>query len=74
MREAANKAPLVVLNHVVEVVLEELEFEVGQVKAAVIVGRELVRHVQDDLVRVATRDESVSHGSPYSKHLLVRGD
>ena len=74
VRETANEAALIILHHLREVVLQELELEVSQVKPTVIVCGELVGSVDHDLVRVPMRHESVRHGPANLKDLLVRGD
>ena len=72
IRETANEATLVVLDYLVVVVLEELDFEVGQVETAVVVCRELVRDVENDLIRVALRHKRVRHRAAYLEDLVVR--
>ena len=72
--ETADEAALVVLHHLIEVVLEKFQFEVCQIKAAVIVCSELISRIDDDLVRVSIRHESVRHCPSNLEDLLVRGN
>ena len=71
--ETADKAPLVILHYFIEVVFEELHLKVGQVKATVVVCRELVSRVYYDFVRVSVRHESVGHCFTNLEYLLVGG-
>lgn len=72
IREAPNKAALVVCNNLCVVVLEELSFEVGEIESAIVVRGKLVCDVDYDFVCVESRHERVSHGLTNLVHLLVR--
>jgi len=72
MGKASNKTALVVLHHVVKVALEELQFEVGQIEATVVIGCELVSDVQHYLVCMAPSHKIMCHSSANPEHLLVR--
>ena len=74
MGKTADEATLVVLHHLIEVVLEELHFEIGKVEPAVIVCRKLVSYIENDLICMSSSHESVRHCLPNFENLIVRGD
>ena len=69
--KTANETALIILHHLVEVVFEELVLEVGKVKATIVIGSKLVRHVQHHLVGVSSCHECVSHGFSDFENLLI---
>ena len=72
--ETANEATLVVLYDLVVVVLQEFQFEIGQVETTIVISGELISNIQDDLVWVSFGHKRVCHRSPNLEHLIVRRD
>jgi len=72
IRKTADKTALIILHDLIVVVFEEFELEVGQVKPAVVVCRELICYVQHNFVSISFVYKSVRHGFSDFKNLLVR--
>ena len=74
MCKAADKATLIILYNLVKVVLEELHFKVGQVETAIVVGGELVGHIEDHFICISSGHERVRHAFADLEDLLIRRD
>lgn len=71
MGEASNETSFVIRDYFVVVILEELQLEVGQIETTVIICRELISIVYDDLVGISSCHKCVCHGLANFKNLLV---
>ena len=71
MCKTSNKTTLIVLDHFIEIVLEELQLEVSQIETTIIVGGELVCHIQDNFIGVTPGHKSMRHGLSNFENLIV---
>mmetsp|Transcript_31178 Transcript_31178/g.47716 ORF Transcript_31178/g.47716 Transcript_31178/m.47716 type:complete len:349 (+) Transcript_31178:2470-3516(+) len=73
----SNDRLLVIIGDILEELVDELNFEVRQIEASVIVAIELVGHVEEDLVLLGFLpgvDELVDQAVANLLHLVVAGD
>ena len=67
-----DERALIIRDNFIEVFLYELWLKVSQVEATVVVGRKLIRDVQNHFIRVLSSHESMCQTSSNPVDLLVR--
>lgn len=76
LREGANHRLLVIIDHILEELVDELDLKVGKVETCIIVAVELISKVKDDLIPLVSLQwikEFVHHSVAEMLHLAMAG-